>query len=64
LISRASDFSCDILLGRDWFNYVSTTFPNVKISLSETEYLGFGVSPQVGVRIEQGVFFQPMTEEI
>jgi hypothetical protein len=56
-IPRASDFSCDIFLGRDWFNYVSTTIPNAKISLSETEYLDFGVSPQVGVRIEQGVFF-------
>jgi hypothetical protein len=60
-ISRASDFSCNIFLGRDWFNYVSTTFPNAKISLSETEYLDFGVSPQVGVRIEQGVFFLAST---
>ena len=56
-ISGSSDLSCDISLGRDWINYVSTTFPIAKISLSETEHLDFGVSPRVGVCIEEGVFF-------
>ena len=55
--SISSDLSCDISLGCDWFTYVSTTFSNAKISLSETVHLDFGVSPRVGVRIEEGVFF-------
>ena len=55
--SISSDLSCDISLGCDWFTYVSTTFPIAKISLSETEHLDFGVSPRVGVCIEEGVFF-------
>jgi hypothetical protein len=60
--SISGDLSCDIFLGCDWFNYVSTTFPIAKISLSETEYLDFGVSPRVGVcMIEQGVFFLAST---
>ena len=54
--SISSNFSCDIFLGRDWFNYVSTMFPNAKISLSETEYLDFSVSPRLGVHIDQSVF--------
>ena len=57
-----SDLSCDIILGRDWFTYVSHIFPNATITLSETEHLDFGISPRVGVRtIEQGVSFLLMT---
>ena len=42
----SSDLSCDIVLGRDWFAFVSHAFPKATITLSET-----------GVRLmEQGSF--------
>ena len=42
----SSDLSCDIVLGRDWFAFVSHAFPNATITLSET-----------GIRLmEQGSF--------
>ena len=42
-----SDLSCDVVLGHDWFAFVSHVFRNATITLSET-----------GVRLmEQGAFF-------
>ena len=58
--SVSSDLSCDIVLGRDWFTYVSHVIPNATITLSETEYLDFGISPQLGIgvrMIEPGTSF-------
>ena len=58
----SSDLSCDVVLGRDWFTFVSHAFPNATITISETECLDecldFSISPRVGVRlIEEGAFF-------
>ena len=60
--SVSSDLSCDIVLGRDWFTYVSHVIRNATITLwlSETEYLDFGISPQLGIgvrMIEPGTSF-------
>ena len=49
--SVSSDLSCDIALGRDWFTYVSHILPNATITLSDTEYIDFGVSPQLGIGV-------------
>ena len=55
---------CDIVLGCDWFTYVSLTFPNAIIRLSETEYLDFSLSPQMGIHIiEQGMSSLPFHGE-
>ena len=56
----SSDLSGDIVLGRDWFNHVSHIYPNATVTLSNTEYLDFGISSQLGIgvrMIEPGVSF-------
>ena len=57
----SSDISqaCYLVLGCDWFAFLSHAFPNATIALSETDCLDFGISPRVGVRllVIEGVFF-------
>ena len=57
-IVQSPAISLDVVLGRDWFAFVSHAFPNATITLSETKCLDFSIFPRVGVRlIEEGAFF-------
>ena len=57
-IVQSPAISLDVVLGRDWFAFVSHAFPNATITLSETKCLDFSIFPRVGVRlIEEGALF-------
>jgi len=44
------DTAYDVMLGRDWFNYCTTTIPDAQILLSDDMCLTFSSSPLLAVR--------------
>ena len=48
---------CDVVLGRDWFNFCSTGIPQATIALSDSAVLDFSLSPIACLRSQSGERF-------